>query len=111
MTILESVFRTKCTTEGHTVQTVYSEYSILTKKTLCAFETPGPIYPSPRRHTAEDINLLQDRCENLQWNCNMHVVNTHPTHVITPNIVCAKPPEDERLMPETCRGIDSQSTN
>jgi hypothetical protein len=41
------------------------------------------------------------------WNRNLHVVNTHPTHVITPNIICAEPPEDERVMPETCRGIDS----
>jgi hypothetical protein len=89
MTILESVFRTKRTTEGHTVQTDYTDYSILTKKALCAFEMPGPIYPTPQRHTAEDINLLQDRCENLQWNRNMHVVNTHPTHVITPNSVWA----------------------
>jgi hypothetical protein len=32
---------------------------------------------------------------------------THPTHVITPNSICAEPPEDERLILETFRGIDS----
>jgi hypothetical protein len=36
-----------------------------------------------------------------------YVVNTHPTHVITPNSICAEPPEDGRVMPETCRDIDS----
>jgi hypothetical protein len=29
------------------------------------------------------------------------------THVITPNSICAEPPEDGRITPETCRGIDS----
>jgi hypothetical protein len=38
---------------------------------------------------------------------NLHAVNTHPTHVITPNSNCAEPPEDGRVTPETCRGIDS----
>jgi hypothetical protein len=35
-------------------------------------------------------------------------VNTHSTHVITPNSICAEPPEDGRVTPETCRGIESQ---
>jgi hypothetical protein len=25
---------------------------------------------------------------------HLHVANTHPTHVIIPNSVCAEPPED-----------------
>jgi hypothetical protein len=37
---------------------------------------------------------------------NLHAVNTHPTHVITPNSFCAEPPEDGRVTPETCRDID-----
>jgi hypothetical protein len=37
---------------------------------------------------------------------NLHVVNTHPMHVITPNSICAQPPEDGRVTPETCRGIE-----
>jgi hypothetical protein len=40
-------------------------------------------------------------------NRNMHAVNTHTTHAITPNRRCAEPPEDGRVTPETCRGIDS----
>jgi hypothetical protein len=43
----------------------------------------------------------------LRWNRNLHVVNAHPTYVITPNSICAEPPEDGRVKPETCRGIDS----
>jgi hypothetical protein len=31
----------------------------------------------------------------------------HPTHVITPNSICAEPPEDGRVAAETCRGTDS----
>jgi hypothetical protein len=38
---------------------------------------------------------------------NIQAVNTHPTHAITPNNNCAEPPEDGRVTPETCRGIDS----
>jgi hypothetical protein len=43
----------------------------------------------------------------LRVHRNLHVVNTHPTHVITPNIIYTEPPEDGRVTPETCRGIDS----
>jgi hypothetical protein len=43
----------------------------------------------------------------LRWNCNLHAVNAHPTHAITLNNNCAEPPEDGRVTPETCRGIDS----
>jgi hypothetical protein len=28
------------------------------------------------------------------------------THVITPNIICAEPPKDGRVTPETCTGTD-----
>jgi hypothetical protein len=38
---------------------------------------------------------------------NLHAVNTHPMHIITPNSICAEPPEDGRVKPETCRGIES----
>jgi hypothetical protein len=31
---------------------------------------------------------------------------THPTHAITPKSNCAEPPNDGRVTPETCRGID-----
>jgi hypothetical protein len=39
----------------------------------------------------------------LWWNA----VNTHPTHVVTPNSNCAEPPEDGRVTLETCRDIGS----
>jgi hypothetical protein len=43
----------------------------------------------------------------LRWkSSNLHAVNTHPTHTITPNSNCAEHPEDGRVTPETCRGID-----
>jgi hypothetical protein len=43
----------------------------------------------------------------LRWNHrNLHAVNTHPTHSITPNSNCAEPPADGRVTSETCRGID-----
>jgi len=29
-------------------------------------ETPGPIYPKTRRYVAEDLYLLQDRCESFK---------------------------------------------
>jgi hypothetical protein len=29
------------------------------------------------------------------------------THIITTNSICAEPPEDGRVMPNTCRGTDS----
>jgi hypothetical protein len=38
---------------------------------------------------------------------DLHLVNTHHTQVITPNSICAEPPEDVRVTPETCRGIHS----
>jgi hypothetical protein len=47
----------------------------------------------------------------LRWNPNLHAVNTHPTHVITPNSFCADPPEDGRVTPETCKGTDSYYIN
>jgi hypothetical protein len=34
--------------------------------------------------------------------CNRHAVNTHLTHALTPNSICAQPPEDGRVTPETC---------
>jgi hypothetical protein len=37
----------------------------------------------------------------------LHTVKIHPTHAITPNNICAEPPEDRRVTPETCRDIDS----
>jgi hypothetical protein len=43
----------------------------------------------------------------LRFHSNLHVVNTHSTYVITPNSICAEPPEDGRVTSETCRGIDS----
>jgi hypothetical protein len=43
----------------------------------------------------------------LRFNRYRHVINTHPTHVITPNAKRADPPADGRVTPETCRGIDS----
>jgi hypothetical protein len=39
-------------------------------------------------------------------NRKLPAVNTHPTHVITLNCICAEPPEDGRVTLETCRGID-----
>jgi hypothetical protein len=42
----------------------------------------------------------------LKVHRNLHAVNTHPTHAITPNSNCAEPREDGRLTPETCRGVD-----
>jgi phosphoribosylformylglycinamidine (FGAM) synthase-like enzyme len=36
---------------------------------------------------------------------NLHAVNTHHTHAVTPNSNCAEPSEDERVTPETCRGL------
>jgi hypothetical protein len=38
---------------------------------------------------------------------NLHMVNTHPMHVIAPNRIWADPPEDGQVTPETFRGIDS----
>jgi hypothetical protein len=37
---------------------------------------------------------------------NPRAVNTHPTHPVTPNSICADPPEDGRVTPETCRGTE-----
>jgi hypothetical protein len=36
----------------------------------------------------------------------LHAFNTHPTHAITPDNNCAELPEDGRVTPETCIGID-----
>jgi hypothetical protein len=47
-------------------------------------------------------------CVQMRWNRNLHAVNTHPTHAITPNSNCAEPPEDGRVTPETSTGIDSE---
>jgi hypothetical protein len=41
-----------------------------------------------------------------EFHRNLHVVNTHVTHVITPNSICTEPPEDGRVTPETRRGIE-----
>jgi hypothetical protein len=49
------------------------------------------------------VVLLQQQ----QRNRNLHAVNTHLTHAITPNSICAEPPEDGRVTTETCRGADS----
>jgi hypothetical protein len=46
-------------------------------------------------------------CVQLAENRNLHTFNTHPTRAITPNSICAEPPEDGQVTPETCRGIDS----
>jgi hypothetical protein len=43
----------------------------------------------------------------IWWNRNLHAVNIHATHLIIPNSICAEPPEDGPVTPETCRGIDS----
>jgi hypothetical protein len=43
----------------------------------------------------------------LWFHRNLHADNTQPTHAVTPNSISAEPPEDGRVMPETCRGIDS----
>jgi hypothetical protein len=43
----------------------------------------------------------------LRWTHNLHAVNIHPTHAITPNSKCAEPPEDGRVTAETCRGMNS----
>jgi hypothetical protein len=43
----------------------------------------------------------------LRFHCNLHAVNTHPRHAVTPNSNCAEPHEDGRVTPETCRGIGS----
>jgi hypothetical protein len=32
----------------------------------------------------------------------------HPTHAITPNSICAEPPEHGQVTPEACRGTDSK---
>jgi hypothetical protein len=39
--------------------------------------------------------------EQVMRNRNLHALNTHPTHAITPNSNCAEPPEDWRVTPET----------
>jgi hypothetical protein len=46
-------------------------------------------------------------CVGCVWNRILHAVNTQPPHVITPNSICAEPPEDWRVTPETYRSIDS----
>jgi hypothetical protein len=43
----------------------------------------------------------------LRYHHNLHTANTHPTHEIAPNSNCVEPPEDGRVTPETCTGIDS----
>jgi hypothetical protein len=45
-------------------------------------------------------------CVGCVWNRNLHAVHTHPTHALTPNSICAEPPEDGRVPPETSRCID-----
>jgi hypothetical protein len=46
----------------------------------------------------------------LRSDCNLRAVNTHPTQTITPNSACEEPPEDERVTPETYRGMTHKST-
>jgi hypothetical protein len=43
----------------------------------------------------------------LRFHHNLHAVNTHPVHAVTPNSNCAETPEDVRVTPKTCRGTDS----
>jgi hypothetical protein len=43
----------------------------------------------------------------LGFHRKQHAVNTRSTHAITPHNNFAEPPEDGRVKPETCRGIDS----
>jgi hypothetical protein len=43
----------------------------------------------------------------VRFHRNLHVANTHLTHVITPNNICTEPHEDGRAKPETCKGIGS----
>jgi hypothetical protein len=47
----------------------------------------------------------------LRFHRNLHAVNTHPKHAITPNSICAELPEDVRVTAETCRGIVSLQNN
>jgi hypothetical protein len=66
-----------------------------------------------------DSNISQKHAKSLDVLLTMHhgtlmnqhqidtLFNTHPTHVITPNSICADPPEDGRVTPEICRDIDS----
>jgi hypothetical protein len=51
--------------------------------------------------------MNQHQLDTLQWNCNLHAVNTNFTQEVTPNSICAEPPEDGRVTPETCRAIVS----
>jgi hypothetical protein len=51
--------------------------------------------------------FLGPRLEALGWSRHRHAVHTHHMHAITPNSICAEPPGDGRVTPETCRGIDS----
>jgi hypothetical protein len=46
-------------------------------------------------------------CNCVRRNRNQHAVHTHPTYAITPNSKFTEPPENERVTPEKCRGIDS----
>jgi hypothetical protein len=38
--------------------------------------------------------LYMFRACRLRYHRNLHTVNTHPTHAVTPNSNCAEPPED-----------------
>jgi hypothetical protein len=61
-----------------------------------------------RSYSGNSAQMLFGVLTTCRLHRNLHVVNTHLTYVITPNSICAEPPEDGRVTPETCRGIDSQ---
>jgi hypothetical protein len=70
----------------------------------------GRYSPIFRRLCTDGIwcNYVRRLCvDRVRWNHNLHADNTHPTHAITPNSNSTEPPEDGRVTPETCRGIDS----
>jgi hypothetical protein len=52
------------------------------------------------------VGCVMTTCR-LRFYRNLHVVKKHPTHAIAPSSICTGPPEDGRVTPETCRGIDS----
>jgi hypothetical protein len=52
-------------------------------------------------------NCVRRMCVDCVQVAVLHAVNTHLTHAVTPNSICPEPPEDGRVTPETCRGIDS----
>jgi hypothetical protein len=51
-------------------------------------------------------NYMRRMCVDYR---NLHVVNAHPTHVITPNSICAESSKNERVTPETQFHPDSDA--